>query len=40
MDAVKKNWAVLNSASEDLNIDRDIFMAAVNQNGQTLLFAS
>ena len=30
MDAVKNNWAVLNSVSEDLNIDSDVVMAALN----------
>ena len=40
MDVVKQFLCVLKFASEDLNIDRGVVMAAVKQNGEALEFSS
>ena len=39
MAAVKQHGWALKFASEDLQIDREIVMAAINQDGGTIQFA-
>ena len=39
VDAVNQNGRALNFASADIQIDREIVTAVVNQDGQALQFA-